>query len=302
MTNHPIIWLSSTGLCIQALPDNQRPVACISLPAGTQASLEWHEELLIAEEYSSQGFGLLWDLQLGLFSQLQSPLSNEMQIKTLQLAIDQFSNNVWNKFEHSTVGVILYRGPIDLTSTFESEPAQQVDFENWLELMGVPSQEQREERPYYSHYCLDLAAEYLHRLAAHLPTATQSYIIVEIAPWLSALDEALMLSQERFGQIIPLAVGTKHPSMQLQAPVGICLPPLAETFHPRTKALEQLFQDLQQKNTPYRLIPEESITALWHGLDTLILPSAHISHTTKRKLQGFAAAGGTSIIHGEDLY
>lgn len=305
---YEISWVNATHFhkqpLVATLPSLLTKTACICLQSTTCASLEWKEEIKIAEKYVADGYKLLWDMQFGLFDQLKAPLSSSMQLQALQLALDQFQTIIWEKFAHHSAGMILFRGPLNLTAQFPWDKMQESNFAEWLPTTSYPKQNivdlsTAERKRLSSYFCLDVATEYLQLLSAHLPPMAKAYVLLEIDAEISMLDEALMLNQERFGWLQPIGIHAKLPQATSEAKVGICLPPLEASLSPKSNLLANLLMQLSPMN--YRLIPEEQITSLWSGLDVLLVQAGGISLPTKRKLQGFMAAGGQLVTYGGSL-
>ena len=301
MATAEVIWNTKDGPTVECFPDlHENQIICISLAAGIKDSLDWQEEINSADIYVSSDAHIMWDLQLGLFSELQSLNENSMELKSLHLALEQFSSSIWDLYEKQSAGVVLYRGRLDISKEVHKFAGSETEFIEWLSVIGVTPENADARELYFSLYSVHLATEYLQRLAPHLPIAASTYLILEIDPKLSLAMQAFMLNQERFGHLRPLVIGSSH-NIYPAATLGICLPPLAESYSTLYSVLEPLFQNLQEKNIQYRLIPEESLTALWQGLDEIIVQTATMTSITKRKLQGFAAAGGKTIAYGDSL-
>ena len=60
------------------IPDGFNSVR-IALPAGMKADLKWEKECAAAAAYVEKGYRIFWEMQLGLFNQLQYPLSSQME-------------------------------------------------------------------------------------------------------------------------------------------------------------------------------------------------------------------------------
>lgn len=301
MATAEVIWNTKDGPTVECFPDlHENQIICISLAAGIKDSLDWQEEINSADIYVSSDAHIMWDLQLGLFSELQSLNENSMELKSLHLALEQFSSSIWDCFEQQSVGILLYRGRLDISKEVCKLAGTEADFLEWLSEIEITPENADARELYFSLFSAHLATEYLQKLAAHLPMAATAYLIIEIDPKLSLAIQAFMLNQERFGHLKPLVIGSSH-NIHHAATLGICLPPLSKSYSTLYSELEPLFQELQALNIAYRLIPEESLTALWHGLDEIIIPTATTTAMTKRKLQGFAAAGGKTIAYSNSL-
>ncbi len=94
----------------------------ITLCGKLNASLDWKEQIKQAEELSTEGKQIFWDLDLGLFDDLPLPLENEMQYRSLSLSISQFNETV-EPFIENSQGVLLCRG-----NHMETDFAKKADF------------------------------------------------------------------------------------------------------------------------------------------------------------------------------
>ena len=76
----------------------------------------------------------------------------------------------------------------------------------------------------------------------------------------------------------------------LASSIGIIVP-LKKIFDPdKLKKIDHFIEGIESKE-PVRLISERNIAVDWQGLDTLIV--FEVEQSSKRKLEGFIAAGGT---------
>ncbi len=82
----------------------------VDLEAGLKADLNWTSALAQADEAINRGFKIFWNLQLGLFEKLNSPMSNHPQFLNLQLAVEHFNKTVWPKYNDKSLGVCFFQG------------------------------------------------------------------------------------------------------------------------------------------------------------------------------------------------
>lgn len=158
--------------------------------------------------------------------------------------------------------------------------------------------------------------DYLNLLAERLPDTLSKYILFDCTCFHDdPLLTAHMLSQERYPRF---TIGVKGACLQSgelgwdheikskgvltrslascpneqPATIGLCLPPLRQALPLNNSELSIALKQIQSRAIAYRSIPEELLTAEWHGLDSLIVYPKGMSQQGLRKLRGFCAAGG----------
>lgn len=72
------------------------------------ADLDWRLPIQQAHQLDR----VSWFLDLGLFSDLPKPLDDSWQFATLQLALDHFTDKIWDSFEEKTGEIVIYKGPV----------------------------------------------------------------------------------------------------------------------------------------------------------------------------------------------
>lgn len=289
----------------------------ISLDGRMQSDLNWKQADLLAQQVVDQGLLLFWDLNLGLFTELSLPLSDQSQFQALILSIDHFLQTLWQKYREHTFGLCLYRGKGQFASQFPWNDEQESHFRIWMET----HQGSELHRDLYGR---DVVSSYLNMLADKLPGALEGFILIDLEGVASPLEQALLLHRERFprlhigvkgalGPFLGLSwddpvfcsgyIGSGSP-MLVETPscaYGICLfgADLVHAVH--DEGMEQAIRWLTEKGHSFRMVYEESLTAEWDGLDFLFVSSKGLSAMGKRKLQGFCAAGGTVITLGDPI-
>lgn len=294
---------------------SERPnTAVVCLPARLENDLNWSTSVEKAREYIALGKSILWEIDLGLSDYSFDP-QDSAAFFSFTLALDEFSNKIWPDFHEQTLGIVLYRGAFNPAFSFPRskwEPA----YDEWLRELSqsVPDwHELKSSAPdYYALYAAQNLAEYLHRLVSFLPDAALPFIMIDVSTISSPAKIAQLFSKERYEHVHLILKGMTAPfcgiawgdggiahgymgdSMQFKqhtaAPVlGLYLPKDAMIDSSILKQLDQLISTLQ---TPFRIIAEEKLTEQWDGLDKLIVPAQAVSSQGKRKLLGFAAAGG----------
>lgn len=277
----PIPYIFDAYSLHEAVPPGFNAVK-VTLEAGLKSELDWKIGLETARSYAEQGLKLFWNLRLGLFDDLALPLANEMQFRSLGLALKHFQDQVWKSFESESIGVCLYRGSLEFSRGIDS------------------------------------CGEYLSLLAQHLPDVVDVYLCLDATSVSDPLLQAKLLNKERFEHFHLIVRGSKFPLNELSwetkgqgrgllsrtafpiYPIettkwALCFPSAALHCNTYDADLRKAIQILDAKQVPYRIIPESYLTQQWEGLDTLIVLNEGLSPQGVRKLQGFLAAGGEAI-------
>lgn len=303
--------LFTPKVCLDEESLNSFNTITIKLDGRLKSDLNWHPAREMALKAVEKGLFVLWEIDLGLFSELPFPLINQTQFLSLGISLEHFRDTLWKEFRDRTLGIIVYRGHADFSIGF---PWNEVQESNWIEW--------RQEHfngtnlAYaQSLFCRDVIVEYLQLLTSRLPDALPCYILLDAQSVnTDSLWQALLLNPERFEQLnvavkgatIPLPYATWSDetiifSSSSPTSIGICLPSM-ELFHPRYyEGLQGALKSLLNKKIPFRLIPENHLITSWDGLDDLLYVPTGLSHEGKRKLQGFCAAGGTVVTLGKKL-
>lgn len=310
----------------------------IRIDGRLKADLNWKIAREQAQKLIQQGYYILWEIELGLFSDLCFSLATQTQYLSLGLSLEYFRDTIWKDFRHRSLGLIVYRGYADFSLNFQWDEQQVSNLIEWLKdhfttetlskeiAMGLSSLE--EIKPFIlsnseigkrllSFFCRDVAMEYILLLINRLPDTLPCYILLDAQSIShSPLWQAQLLNPECF-ELLNLAVKGTTLSIQsiawddeilkfqcpafIEVPLGICLPPLE--MHPSryTQRLEKVLNQLVAKQIPFRLIPESHLITSWDGLDDLIFVPEGLSSQGKRKLQGFCAAGGTVVTLGQKM-
>ncbi len=264
----------------------------LPLAAGADSLLQWDRERQKAKELVSQGYRLLWELQLGLFDALSLPIGDQMQFQSLQLAFRYFVSTLWQEWSQESLGVIVWRGEGGVWPSRLWNDEEEVSFSDWGKETG-------RER---SDYIFQRQWEYVQQLTQggeeNLPlyVALSLQVPVEkelswlhpgrIAPFVLALTPQKLpwegLHWDRENAIF--MVSPHSPST-----IGICLPPLGVSCDAQYL---QVLENLQKHGRSFRLLSEESLLQNLEGLDQILYSSRYMTQEGLRKLQGFAAAGG----------
>ncbi len=285
----------------------------IRLPAHLSDDLDWSKEKALAERMIEAGKYLFWEIDLGLCSFQFTP-EDSAAFYSFSLAIEEFSKQLWPVFRNHTFGVSLYRGPFQPLQSF---PISQWEaaFSEWKEEQGQAD---------YALYCAQALSEYLHRLVSFLPDALLPFALIDASEFSSASKMSQLFSKARFehlnlaircaktpfsgicweeGQCAQgwLGAHAQTAEAHFTPTVGLCLPNDACMHSAVIQRLDSLISDLKEQKVIFRIVPEEKLTEQWDGLDKLIVLSSALSPQGKRKLLGFAAAGGTVLTIGEPI-
>lgn len=235
----------------------------ITLDGRPRSALDWTANLEIAQKALAKGLRILWDLELGLFDELEFPLSTQHQFQTLSLAIKHFLENVWPLFRDQTLGLNLFHGPIPETAE---------------------------------------AFDYLDMLATHVPEALNRFYTFDLKQVSSLAKQAHLVDKERYphthlivkNALIPIEGWVWkgswiNPQSTQETTKGICLPTLDLAVNQYAEKLEAI---LLEQTLPFRLVSENLLTTQWDGLDEVVVIADTLSSEGRRKLKGFEAAGG----------
>jgi hypothetical protein len=208
----------------------------LAIDGQVQADLNWKGIREQAYAWIEQGYAILWEIELGLFSKLDRPLNNQTQYLSLGLSLEHFRDTLWKEFQHRSLGLILYRGSVDLSLGFPWTEQQESNLRGWIQDQFVDLATLKEEtqlvfsdfedlnhvllshseigKHLVSLFCRDVAIEYLALLASRLPDSLPCYVLLDATLVRSPLRQAQLLHPERFDQ---LNLAIKKASIPLQA-------------------------------------------------------------------------------------
>ncbi len=283
-------------------------VAVIRLPAGLRDDLNWDSSIQLARAYQAANKFILWELDLELDRYCFDP-HDSAAFFSFTVALDEFKAHVWPQFSRDTFGVILYRGVFCPEMNFRKNQWESAFLEWKKEMDNVGD---------YSLYCLQNFAEYLHRLVSFLPDAVLAFVLIDTDSIGSPAKTAHFFSKQRFEHIQLILKGAQcafagityqtgqiahgwmgddpfdHHSTACST-IGIYLPKDSFIDDSVLENLNALINSLNQTQMSYRIVCEEKLTEHWDGLDKIIVPATVLSSQGRRKLLGFAAAGGEIV-------
>lgn len=214
--------------------------------------------------------------------------------------------------------IILYRGSLDFSHQIQSNAQTKIQFTEWVNLVNADI-----ELDHLHHlFSANLLSTFLHSLGTLLPESIKPVALFSLPQFLPVGKCAEILSEETFPHI---EVGLKNPKYFIE---GVCwgdgcgssrlicknlasiiteddvktaviLPFIGKVDYTR---FEQVCIQLQQSNTPYKIIEENLLNEKWHEIDTIIFDQQNTTFDGNRMVNGFIAAGGEAIDFLEYIY
>lgn len=275
----------------------------INFSGDLKSDLNWNQAKSEAHFHIAQGKKILWSIDLGLFSPDTLPITNQTQYLSLMLSLEHFRDTIWKEFHSNSLGLCIYKGDADFSTGFHWCDEMTDKYQSWLKLQGL---DDGQNPLLKSLFCRDFVVDYLSLLADRIPDEIPCYLSLHVFGHITPLFELQLLHPERFSRFNMVISGGNIPLECLQKEnfsiqIGMCLPKL-ELRHPSNYYLLNAALDyFLEKKIKFRIISETHLTTLWDGLDYLIYMPESLSQEGKRKLQGFSAAGGTTVTLGNKL-
>jgi hypothetical protein len=291
----------------------------IRLDATQKSALDWEQAIQEGLQVIEKGLKILWELDFGLFDRLLHPLANPQQFLSLCLAIEHFRNVIWEPFQHSTFGVLIYKGIFN--SRDIAVLAHETALQKWIherfdsvEQFGHETgivieqlqfdairldtfNEIPEAKFLLSIFSRDIGLDYIKQLAGQLPYGVDPVIEWIIDEGLSPAERIIYLNEECYRPLILKVEGVAvNDSVGNIGHVGIYLPPINKFSARWNKLFDDALRYFIAHNISYRLISDESLIMSLEGLDDLFICPSAISYLGKRQLQGFCAAGGRVVL------
>ncbi|MEZ5314843.1 MAG: hypothetical protein R3E91_01325 [Chlamydiales bacterium] len=228
----------------------------IVLDASENSSLKWQFQIKDAL--------VLWRLDFALDIAI---LSDEPRYLALELALDHFLKTVWPRFEESTFGIALYKGPflppiISIIKRLASHLPENLLSFIFLDTEGIAD------------------------LQTYFRSLNQF-----------ALGFFIPVLKGKWSKMYPYA----FPALawdHVYSPMGYSSEVLLSSFPEKrlsTGVMIPKYGSFPLPEETFRIIPEEILTEEWEGLDRLIVSSSAMTEEAQRKLHGFVAAGGEVI-------
>lgn len=253
----------------------------ITLPLGLDSELHWKEEIALARQAQQEGKTILWKFDFGLHVS-DVILDDASHFLALSLGVDHFAKTLALEYGTITTGVVLYTGDIFFDERMVWSASLCDYFTEWLVDTG------REEGGHARRlFCMNVFAEFLHRLASYLPDEIIPYCFFEPAYEKGAFLRQLF-SKERFGAI-------RLQREEKMEKIGVILPKdelcRGEVF----EAFALLLDDLEKAHVTFKVIPENLLTEEWQGVEHIYALKEGMTGAGVRMLKGFEASGGEII-------
>lgn len=207
---------------VEMIPPGFQAVT-IALNGALHSDLDWKKQVEKAREYCKQGLKIFWEMDLGLFSKLPEPLSEQMQFLALQLSLKHFRESISKEFQEHTVGISLYRGSMDFVSQMKWNADQLHNLQEWIkelykevqsiaEDLEEPIENFHEINPELLQksafgkkllqlFCRNAFFEYADLLARSLPLEINTFLLFRTGENDDAYLVANLIAKERFDSL-----------------------------------------------------------------------------------------------------
>ncbi|WP_059358731.1 hypothetical protein [Parachlamydia acanthamoebae] len=305
----------------------------ISLDGTVKGNLDWKKEKEWASQCIENGFSILWEIKLGLFSALLKPISHKTQFLSLGLSLEHFLQGPWTEFHAHSLGLCLYQGNADFSQNFPWEAEHIAHFQNWLQDLygdvekleqdtGIAVHSFVEVDPLHGTlnslralFCRDLAADYVDLLAGHMSQVLPLFLLMDATSVQCPGLQMQLLLKDRFPRFELGVRGSRignpmmswdgeafhYPTSPEKEKMAVCLPVLKHSQPIHFQQLSKAVELLNAQGHPFRMISEHNMTHEWDELDMLFVLPDCLSGEGKRKLMGFCAAGGQVVSLGNRL-
>jgi hypothetical protein len=273
-----------------------------------------------------RGHTPIFDLDLGFFQDGRKELTHKIQFQARAHTIDQFSDELWEKWQKHAPCAIVARLGCDFAKECLWGHETQDNFRAWLtehHLSPAKASEAKGEEDHWltTLFCRDCIVQYLELLTAHLPPKLLRLVLLDAENVPSPLAYAELTRRDVWKHFW-LAV--RRPPYPLPSPiwqegegkgyigtdmgsyrsacaptVGVILPGCSLFSLSAYASLGQAMETLVDKGIGFIVIPEGAITSEWDGLDTLVCSRIGLTTEGRRALQGFTAAGG-QVLYTDD--
>lgn len=200
----------------------------ILLNGKIKSDLSWKKEEAAAKKYSAQGYRLFWEIDLGLYHALEAPISNQTQFFSLCLSLEHFRDTLWRVFRKDSIGLSLYRGPLDYLIGFPWDEEQTVSLQEWIKEIYTDVDHASEDiglnlsnfafitptmlsrssagRELIRLFCRNVVTDYLSRLASTLPDTIPLFALLDTG----LLSDSYLISQLLIKERYPIInIGVK---------------------------------------------------------------------------------------------
>jgi len=300
---YPII--SSSLSCISS------NVVTISIDCSNTSTLNFKDQIEMAEIAKSQNKYIIWDI----FLDLENPnflIHDELLLKSNLHSLNYFTSKLYTLFKDETIGVILYSGSI---------PEYRINdqlFANWKE--GLSIEESSFDISYLKKlYSCNLLSYYLRLIAPEIPDEILMIVKFDVSNIKSPSKLMKLISKEKFEYFLLALKGanikisainweygmstlgqidniknsdTKNPSN-----VAVCFASNQKMTSTEMDHFDEIFSELSSLKIDFKVVEEAFAIEQLDGLDYIIVRQKSLSTQGKRMLQGFQAALGICVYH-----
>lgn len=231
---------------------------------------------------------------------------NELIFKNALISLEEIHKKVLLPFKDKIDGVIFYEG-----SSFTNRIVELSD-EDIQELISE-NLAQQFDKSFVKHIAsMNLLASMVHRLAAFIPDDMPAFCKFIDSSELSAIDQAILFSKERFEHVFAVIANPifqyttldlkegfsmlgsfeKRTMEQELIDFGLLLPCDDKLLMNHYQKLEAKIQALYENGIKFRIIPEKIFNECWNELSCVAYIEGSLSAMTERMIQGFIASGG----------
>jgi tRNA (guanine-N7-)-methyltransferase len=263
----------------------------IKLDASMSSLLDWSS----AKSEAQNADTILWQFDFGL----SLPLEDTCQYHSLQIALDQFKDQVLASFNEKTKGAILHKGPI---------PFFERNFEEWLrdrfqDKLCLSSSIDQKGSFIHKLHSRDVFLDFLKLLMIALPHDVDPFLFLDLSD-MNLKEQIQYLHSDALwdfkialkGSIDAFASfkweGDEITVTNSQKALRAVLVPLSLSDSFLDKLIDKI-NDLG--NEPFRICFEDKFNMQWDGLEYLYVDLHSLSSSGQRMLKGFEAAGGNIL-------
>ncbi len=271
-------------------------ILTIYLDARLNATLDFQKEKELAREAVLNGSRLIFEIDFGLFSNLTKSLSHSSQCLSFKLSLDHFKNFIFEEFQDHIEEICLYKGLLNFSNDALFDDELLLNFKEWQKERAINVDDIWSR----ALFCRDVFVEYLQIITENMPDSMLFSLWLGCKTVTDPLFYALLTQREVYQRLHLKLIDNPH-AHDTSSRFAICLPSKDIVSKSDYEGLEPVFQLFQENNASYRLIPESMLITEWDLVDYLFVLSHTIKQKGKRKLQGFAAAGGIVVAIGEKI-
>lgn len=253
----------------------------VKLPVDLRPSAPLSFDIQKAKKLIDSGYKIVFDLDFGLHESDFKGFFHQSYLSSCQFAVDHFISNIVAPIQKDVVGAIF------ATCTLGAH-------EFWKEAYEPQVDTSREQ------FLHEQLISYLDKVSSYMPLNFERFLLIDAkastetfstsmlfqgftlclksAPYVT--DTITWQEGNRLSGFIgrELKAKCERPKLALLASPGICM--------------QKQFNAARERKVSFKVIAEHELTLSWDGIDELLLPNHSFSHTTRRALDGFVAAGG----------